>query len=181
MHKINKKMGECLSICQRDEYEGNEDDNKNNNKGNICPERTKKNKTRIPKGIISDDSEDEDIPITKCVSNTIDNDIPKTKSFLDQKEDEIVKINEKIRKAKKNWEKLIDKLIQNRIDILREIVKKEKAENKSESSDSEEDEKLEDIKKENEEKIKNNKKGKKSVVFNKEDKLFKFNSKNEME
>ena len=38
----------------------------------------------------------------------------------------------------------MDKLIQNRIDILREIVKKEKMDNKSES-DSEEDEKLEDI------------------------------------
>ena len=41
----------------------------------------------------------------------------------------------------------MDKLIQQRINILREIVKKGKIENKS-NSDSEEDEKIEDIIKE---------------------------------
>ena len=137
-------MGECLSICQRNENEENETEDKHNHKNIPCPERTKKNKTRIPKGVISDESEDDDIPITKHISNTIDSDHQKSKNLFEKKEKEIDEINEKIKIAQKNWGKLIDKLIQNRIDILREIVKKEKMDNKSES-DSEEDEKLEDI------------------------------------
>ena len=63
---------------------------------------------------------------------------------IEKERDEII---EKIKKAKKNWEYLVDKLIQQRINILREIVKKGKIENKS-NSDSEEDEKIEDIIKE---------------------------------
>ena len=137
-------MGECLSICQRNENEENEAEDKHNHKNIPCPERTKKNKTRIPKGVISDESEDDDIPITKHISNTIDSDHQKSKNLFGKKEKEIDEINAKIKIAQKNWGKLIDKLIQNRIDILREIVKKEKMDNKSES-DSEEDEKLEDI------------------------------------
>ena len=54
-------MGECMSICQREDNETNEgyqDDHK-------TPSRTKKNKTRIPQNVISDDDDDEDIPITE--------------------------------------------------------------------------------------------------------------------
>lgn len=50
-------------------------------------------------------------------------------------------INYKIKKAKNNWERLIDKLIQKRIEILRELIKKEKEILESE----EEDENIEDF------------------------------------
>ena len=130
-----------MSICQREDNETNEgyqDDHK-------TPSRTKKNKTRIPQNVISDDDDDEDIPITKHISYTNDESELKNKKIIDNFEEENPEIKEKIKKAKKNWEYLIDKLIQKRIDILREMVKKEKAENES---DEEEDEKIEDILKE---------------------------------
>ena len=62
--------------------------------------------------------------------------------------EESPEIKEKIIKAKKNWEYLVDRLVQKRIDILREIIKKEKAENESDEEE-EQDEKIEDLLKEN--------------------------------
>ena len=130
-----------MSICQRDNNETLDD----YHDGHKTPSRTKKNKTRIPQNVISDDDDDEDIPITKHISYTNDESELKNKKIIDNFEEENPEIKEKIKKAKKNWEYLIDKLIQKRIDILREMVKKEKAENES---DEEEDEKIEDILKE---------------------------------
>ena len=137
-------MGGCLSICEREKNFYEEDEQYQT--GNITPGRTKKNKTRIPEAVISSDDEDEDIPIAKHISNTIDQDPRKSIILMNNMEKENEEVIEKIKKAKKNWEYLINKLIQKRIDILREVVKKEK--NERESSDSEEDEKLEDIMKE---------------------------------
>ena len=133
-------MGECMSICQRDDNETNEgyDD------PHKTPSRTKKNKTRIPQNVISDDDDDEDIPITKHISLT-NEEIETTKKIMENLGEENPEIKEKIRKAKKNWEYLVDRMIQKRIDILREIVKKEKVESES---DEEEDEKIEDFVKE---------------------------------
>jgi len=139
-------MGECLSLCEREEHNF-QDEETHDSKGAITPKRTKKNKTRIPQAVISSDDEDEDIPIAKHISNTIDQDPIKSINLMNNMEKESDEIIEKIKKAKKNWEYLVDKLIQQRINILREIVKKGKIENKS-NSDSEEDEKIEDIIKE---------------------------------
>ena len=134
-------MGECMSICQRDDNETNEgyDD------PHKTPSRTKKNKTRIPQNVISDDDDDEDIPITKHISLTNEEIETTTKKIMENLGEENPEIKEKIRKAKKNWEYLVDRMIQKRIDILREIVKKEKVESES---DEEEDEKIEDFVKE---------------------------------
>ena len=134
-------MGECMSICQRDDNETNEgyDD------PHKTPSRTKKNKTRIPQNVISDDDDDEDIPITKHISLTNEEIEATTKKIMENLGEENPEIKEKIRKAKKNWEYLVDRMIQKRIDILREIVKKEKDESES---DEEEDEKIEDFVKE---------------------------------
>ena len=134
-------MGECMSICQRDDNEtkeGYDDPHK-------TPSRTKKNKTRIPQNVISDDDDDEDIPITKHISLTNEEIETTTKKIMENLGEENPEIKEKIRKAKKNWEYLVDRMIQKRIDILREIVKKEKVESES---DEEEDEKIEDFVKE---------------------------------
>ena len=138
-------MGECLSICER-EKTNFEEEEESNMKGNMTPGRTKKNKTRIPKFVISSDEEDDDIPITKHVSNTLEQEPIKSENLMNNMEKESKDLLEKIKKAKKNWEYLIDKLIQKRINILREVVKK-KNQNESDS-DSEEDEKIEDIIKE---------------------------------
>ena len=134
-------MGECMSICQRDDNETNEgyDD------PHKTPSRTKKNKTRIPQNVISDDDDDDDIPITKHISLTNEEIETTTKKIMENLGEENPEIKEKIRKAKKNWEYLVDRMIQKRIDILREIVKKEKVESES---DEEEDEKIEDFVKE---------------------------------
>ena len=134
-------MGECMSICQREENETNEgyDD------PHKTPSRTKKNKTRIPQNVISDDDDDDDIPITKHISLTNEEIETTTKKIMENLGEENPEIKEKIRKAKKNWEYLVDRMIQKRIDILREIVKKEKVESES---DEEEDEKIEDFVKE---------------------------------
>ena len=134
-------MGECMSICQRDDNETNEgyDD------PHKTPSRTKKNKTRIPQNVISDDDDDDDIPITKHISLTNEEIEATTKKIMENLGEENPEIKEKIRKAKKNWEYLVDRMIQKRIDILREIVKKEKVESES---DEEEDEKIEDFVKE---------------------------------
>ena len=134
-------MGECMSICQRDDNETNEgyDD------PHKTPSRTKKNKTRIPQNVITDDDDDEDIPITKHISLTNEEIETTTKKIMENLGEENPEIKEKIRKAKKNWEYLVDRMIQKRIDILREIVKKEKVESES---DEEEDEKIEDFVKE---------------------------------
>ena len=134
-------MGECISICQRDDNETNEgyDD------PHKTPSRTKKNKTRIPQNVISDDDDDDDIPITKHISLTNEEIETTTKKIMENLGEENPEIKEKIRKAKKNWEYLVDRMIQKRIDILREIVKKEKVESES---DEEEDEKIEDFVKE---------------------------------
>ena len=141
-------MGECLSLCEREQNNFQEEETQDD-KGAITPKRTKKNKTRIPQAVISSDDEDEDIPITKHISNTIDHDPIKSINLMNNKEKESDEIIEKIKKAKKNWEYLVDTLIQQRINILREIVKKRKIENENDSdSDSEEDEKIEDIIKE---------------------------------
>jgi len=130
-----------MSICQRDDNETNEgyDD------PHKTPSRTKKNKTRIPQNVISDDDDDEDIPITKHISLTNEEIETTTKKIMENLGEENPEIKEKIRKAKKNWEYLVDRMIQKRIDILREIVKKEKVESES---DEEEDEKIEDFVKE---------------------------------
>ena len=136
-------MGECLSLCQREERNFQEEETQDG-KGTITPKRTKKNKTRIPQAVLSSDEEDEDIPISKHISNTIDQDPKKSINLMNNMEKESDEIIQKIKKAKKNWEYLIDKLIQKRINILREIVKKGKIENQS-NSDSEEDEKIEDL------------------------------------
>ena len=134
-------MGECMSICQRDDNETNEgyDD------PHKTPSRTKKNKTRIPQNVISDDDDDDDIPITKHISLTNEEIETTTKKIMENLGEENPEIKEKIRKAKKNCEYLVDRMIQKRIDILREIVKKEKVESES---DEEEDEKIEDFVKE---------------------------------
>ena len=132
-----------MSICQRDDNETNEgyqDDHK-------TPSRTKKNKTRIPQNVISDDDDDEDIPITKHISLTNEEIETTTRKIMENLGEENPEIKEKIIKAKKNWEYLVDRLVQKRIDILREIIKKEKAENESDEEE-EEDEKIEDLLKE---------------------------------
>ena len=132
-----------MSICQREDNETNEgyqDDHK-------TPSRTKKNKTRIPQNVISDDDDDEDIPITKHISLTNEEIETTTRKIMENLGEESPEIKEKIIKAKKNWEYLVDRLVQKRIDILREIIKKEKAENESDEEE-EEDEKIEDLLKE---------------------------------
>ena len=91
----------------------------------------KKNKTRIPQNVISDDDDDEDIPITKHISLTNEEIETTTRKIMENLGEENPEIKEKIIKAKKNWEYLVDRLVQKRIDILREIIKKEKAENES--------------------------------------------------
>ena len=118
-------MGECLSLCEREKHNF-QDEETHDSKGAITPKRTKKNKTRIPQAVISSDDEDEDIPIAKHISNTIDQDPKKSINLMNNMEKESDEIIEKIKKAKKNWEYLVDKLIQQRINILREIVKKGK-------------------------------------------------------
>ena len=129
-----------MSICQRNKSNyDNEDSQEGIHKP---PSRTKKNKTRMPQNEISDDDDDEDIPITKHISLTNDEIRKKNSYIFDNLSKENPETIEKIKKAKKNWEYLKDKLVQKRIDILREIVKKEKVENES---DEEEDEKIDDI------------------------------------
>ena len=129
-----------MSICQRNKSNyDNEDSQEGIHKP---PSRTKKNKTRMPQNEISDDDDDEDIPITKHISLTNDEIEIKNSYIFDNLSKENPETIEKIKKAKKNWEYLKDKLVQKRIDILREIVKKEKVENES---DEEEDEKIDDI------------------------------------
>ena len=142
-------MGECLSICKREEENNdtNEEGDIIDENGNKTPGRTKKNKTRIPKDVVIDeDDDDEDLPITKHISNTIDQDTSKSTNMMNNLEKENEESNEKIKKARKSWDCLINKLVQKRINILREIIKKEKTENES---DEEEDEKIEDLKIEN--------------------------------
>ena len=132
-----------MSICQREDNETNEgyqDDHK-------TPSLTKKNKTRIPQNVISDDDDDEDIPITKHISLTNEEIETTTRKIMENLGEESPEIKEKKKKKKKNWEYLVDRLVQKRIDILREIIKKEKAENESDEEE-EEDEKIEDILKE---------------------------------
>ena len=129
-----------MSICQRNK---NNYDNDDSQEGiHKPPSRTKKNKTRMPQNEISDDDDDEDIPITKHISLTNDEIEIKNSYIFDNLSKENPETIEKIKKAKQNWEYLKDKLVQKRIDILREIVKKEKVENES---DEEEDEKIDDI------------------------------------
>ena len=129
-----------MSICQRNKSNyDNEDSQEGIHKP---PSRTKKNKTRMPQNEISDDDDDEDIPITKHISLTNDEIEIKNSYIFDNLSKENPETIEKIKKAKKNWEYLKDKLVQKRIDILREIVKKEKVENES---DEEENEKIDDI------------------------------------
>ena len=129
-----------MSICQRNKSNyDNEDSQEGIHKP---PSRTKKNKTRMPQNEISDDDDDEDIPITKHISLTNDEIEIKNSYIFDNLSKENPETIEKIKKAKKNWIYLKEKLVQKRIDILREMVKKEKAENES---DEEEDEKIEDI------------------------------------
>ena len=129
-----------MSICQRNKSNyDNEDSQEGIHKP---PSRTKKNKTRMPQNEISDDDDDEDIPITKHISLTNDEIEIKNSYIFDNLSKENPETIEKIKKAKKNWEYLKDKLVQKRIDILREIVKKEKVENES---DEEDDEKIDDI------------------------------------
>ena len=129
-----------MSICQRNKSNyDNEDSQEGIHKP---PSRTKKNKTRMPQNEISDDDDDEDIPITKHISLTNDEIEIKNSYIFDNLSKENPETIEKIKKAKKNWEYLKDKLVQKRIDILREIVKKEKVESES---DEEEDEKIDDI------------------------------------
>ena len=131
-----------MSICQRNKSNYENDDSQDG--PYKPPSRTKKNKTRLHQNEISDedDDEDDDIPITKHISLTNDqvelknNDIFK---IMSKENPELIK---KKKKKKKNWIYLKEKLVQKRIDILREMVKKEKAENES---DEEEDEKIEDI------------------------------------
>ena len=131
-----------MSICQRNKSNYENDDSQDG--PYKPPSRTKKNKTRMPQNEISDedDEEDDDIPITKHISLTNDQVELKNNDIFESISKEKPEIIEKIKKAKKNWIHLKEKLIQKRIDILREMVKKEKAENES---DEEEDEKIEDI------------------------------------
>ena len=120
-------MGQCLSICQRDEDNINDDEYFEGNNDNKTPSRTKKKKTRIPKNVVIDEDDDEDIPITKHISFTNEeNELKSNNSLLQNLQKETPEIKEKIAKAKKNWEYLKDKLIQKRINILREMVKKQK-------------------------------------------------------
>ena len=141
-----------MSICQRNKSNyDNEDSQEGIHKP---PSRTKKNKTRMPQNEISDDEDDEDIPITKHISLTNDEIEIKNSYIFDNLSKENPETIEKIKKAKKNWEYLKDKLVQKRIDILREIVKKEKVENES---DEEEDEKIDDI-------LKNKSNDKKEII-----------------
>ena len=79
------------------------------------------------------------MPVNKHVSDTTA--IKKIRNSKLYKNLENFDINYKIKKAKNNWERLIDKLIQKRIEILRELIKKEKEILESE----EEDENIEDF------------------------------------
>ena len=135
-------MGECVSICQREENFTNDGGYFDEDGNHKTPSRTKKKKTRIPKNVVIDDDDDEDIPITKHITYHNEEKELINNILLETLKEETPEIKEKIRKAKNNWERLVDKLIQKRIDILRELVKKEKGE---EDSDEEEDEKIEDI------------------------------------
>ena len=127
-------MGECISICENkkeEEEENQEDKNSSNGIRESIP-RTKKNKTRIPKNVIIKDDEEEDIlPIQEKFCDEEKN---KTKENKKQEFQKNAYINDKNKteKARDNWNYLIDKLIAKRIDILREVVKKEKEEDSDE-------------------------------------------------
>ena len=125
-------MGECISLCEnKKDEEDNQDDNYDSeDKGsNSClaesMKRTKKNKTRIPKNIIVKDEDEDDITsIQEKLSNQKNNINNENKDeVLIKKEYKYDK--DKIETARNNWTYLIEKLIAKRIDILREIVKKE--------------------------------------------------------
>ena len=130
-------MGECVSICNRDKNDNNfEEDEKNDNM--LEPPRTEKNKTRIPKNVITDD-EDEEIPITKNItdiniikekSNNNNNDNNIKTNISRETEDNNKDLKEKIENARKKWERLKDRLIIKKIEILREMVKKDKKDQK---------------------------------------------------
>ena len=141
-------MGECVSsICERQKEKYNEEDDTNNIIDNIANPKElgyiKKKQVSIPKNVIVEEEDDDDIVVSKHISDTsvikniANTYLSKSKEILENND-----IKEKIKKARKNWEKLIDRLIQKRIDILREMVKKEKME---QESDEEEDEKIEDL------------------------------------
>ena len=139
-----------MSLCDsknRDFEEQNKNDNveDTDDKDDInysLPEsmqRTKKNKTRIPRNIIVDD-EEELLP---------------TINLGNQEEKNEEQEKEMTKRAIINWEHLSDKLVAKRIDILREMVKKQKEE-ESESDSDEKEEVKEKIKNEDKNDNKNN-------------------------
>ena len=122
-------MGECVSsICERQKEEYNEEEDDTNNildktknpkvLGNI-----KKKEAQIPKNAILDEDEDDDIVVpkykhisdTSVIKSLVNMNISQNKEIQINKDNSDIK--EKIEKARKNWEKLVDKLIQKRIEI----------------------------------------------------------------
>ena len=122
-------MGECVSsICERQKEEYNEEEDDTNNildktknpkvLGNI-----KKKEAQIPKNVILDEDEDDDIVVpkykhisdTSVIKSLVNMNISQNKEIQINKDNSDIK--EKIEKARKNWEKLVDKLIQKRIEI----------------------------------------------------------------
>ena len=94
-------MGACMSICQRNKSNYENDDSQDG--PYKPPSRTKKNKTRLPQNEISDedDDEDDDIPITKHISLTNDQIELKNNDIFEIMSKENNEIIEKIKKAKK--------------------------------------------------------------------------------
>ena len=135
-------MGECVSsLCLRQNNEKNDEDGIKNileNKNNFEHKKNKKKEKNLtPKNYIMDD-DDLDISVPRLPS---DNSSIKQiqRSIIKHRDDEL---KEKIEKARQNWQKLIDKLIARRIDIIKKLIKREKL---NEESSEEEDEKIEDL------------------------------------
>ena len=109
-------MGECVSsICERQKEEYNEEEDDTNNildktknpkvLGNI-----KKKEAQIPKNVILNEDEDDDIVVpkykhisdTSVIKSLVNMNIPQNKEIQINKDNSEIK--EKIEKASKNWE-----------------------------------------------------------------------------
>ena len=135
----------CLSLCETKKIEENnieepkfenhdEDNDDEDEDDNIqilgeSIQRTEKNKTRIPKNVII---KDDDLIIKQILKNKKNKVIKTNKEFildeLKNEDNNDFNNKEKLRKAKNNWEYLMHRLITRKIDILREIIKREKKE-----------------------------------------------------
>ena len=115
MKKEGNKNGDNYNPLESiNDEESEEDINLNNKESNVetlenirdlsdnnSKENFKENNKKSEQNSINDD-----IPITKHISNTIDSDHQKSKNLFEKKEKEIDEINEKIKIAQKNWGKL---------------------------------------------------------------------------